>query len=425
MISSGRPDEDATVVRYGKRQLLQVLPFVVVLIGSSAMGLWSAVHGTASSWMALLLGIMGVTLLVSAWRARRWITVFDSTGFWWMRGKEIALIRWDSLAGAGIYWARGSKSVVFTVELCPKGEIDRDDPLLWKFVRDTDPIRPDLPRLRYRIDVRGSDKLYEKALRQWAPDLWFGRKEQPYSYPGQQDRQGHRDRLAGRTGPAADAASDALVLDTVEIGDSVVVHRGGVLVRRRLAAASVMVAACAWAAWALVPEHGHGVGAVVRDGLAAALVLLTSWALVTIARGVGYIWNQRVTMDAAGVHVSRRGRSATVPWESLTGVGIHGTSALHTLELCPKDEIDRDDPMLWIFVRDSEPAQPGRPRLRHRVSVRPGSARHAVAAGCRRWAPDLWFGAQRMPPGYEGTPDVKGHRRRTREAAAPAVTPAQ
>jgi hypothetical protein len=370
------------------------------------------------------LGIIGVTLLVSAWRARRWITAFDSTGFWWMRGKEIALIRWDSLAGAGIYWARGSKSVVFTVELCPKGEIDRDDPLLWTFVRDTDPIRPDLPRLRYRIDVRGSDKLYEKALRQWAPDLWFGREEQPYSYLGQQDRQGHRDRLAARTGAVAGGASDALVLDAVEIGDAVVVWHSGAVIRRQLAVVSVLAAAWAGAVWALVPEHGHGTAALVRDGLAVTLVLLACWGLVLFVRGVGRVWNRRVTMDAAGVHVSRRGRSVTVPWESLAGVGVYGARPVYTLELCPKGEIDRDHPQLWRLVCDSEPLRPGEPRLRHRIHIVPAGARHAVAEGCRRWAPDLWFGAQRMPPGYEGTPDVKGHRRRTREAAGQAVTPA-
>jgi hypothetical protein len=231
-------------------------------------------------------------------------------------------------------------------------------------------------------------------------------------------------RITRATGTGwARGPRDPLVFDDVEIGDSVIVPRGAVLIRRRLAATAVMVAACAGVTWALVPENGHGAGAVVRDGLAAVLVLLTCWALVAMTRGIGHIWNQRVTMDAAGVHVSRRGRSATVPWESLAGVGINGASAFHTLELCPNDEIDRDDPMVWIFVRDGEPSRPELPRLRHRVSIRPDSARHAVAAGCRRWAPGLWSGGERMPGGYAGAPDVKGHRRRTREAARPAVTP--
>ncbi|MER5380065.1 hypothetical protein ABT040_07250 [Streptomyces sp. NPDC002688] len=426
MILGRWPDDDATVLRYGMRRLLWALPFVVLFVAIGALGLWVAVppEGTASGWMLAPMGVIGVTLFVFRWRARRWTTAFDSNGFWWMRGGEIALIRWESLAGAGIHWARGSKSVVFTLELCPKDEIDRDDPLLWKFVRDADPVRPGLPRLRYRIDVTDSHKAHEKALRQWAPELWLGRKEQPWSYLGRPDREGHRDRLAVRTGAAAGGTRDPLVFDAVDIGDTVAVHRGGVLVRRRLAATSVMVAACAWAVWALVSEHGHGAGAVVRDALAAALVLLTCWALVAIALGVGRIWNQRVTMDAAGVHVTRRGQSATVPWESLAGVGVHGGPALHTLELCPKDEIDRDHPLLWIFVRDSEPWRPGQPRLRHRVSIRPDRARHAVAAGCLRWAPGLWFGGERMPAGYEGAPDLKGHRRRTRGTPDPVVTPA-
>lgn len=430
MIAGGWPDEDATVLRYGMRRLLWALPVVAVLVAAGVTGVWLAVRddGIGAGWiplgMMLVLGVGGVVLFVSRWRARRWITAFDSTGFWWMRGKEIALIRWDSLAGVGIYWARGSKTVVFTFELCPKDEIDRDDPLLWKFVRDTDPLRPGLPRLRYRIDVSNSHKAYEKALRQWAPELWFGRREQPLSYVGAPDHTGHQERLAERTGTAARGTRDPLVFDAVEIEDSVVVHRGAVLIRRRLAVALVMVAACAGVVSALVPEHGHGAGALVRDVIAVALVLSVCWALALIVRGVRLIWNQRVTMDAAGVHVTRRGQSATVPWESLAGVGVYGSPPVHTLELCPKDEIDPDAPLLWLFVRDSEPLRPGQPRLRHRVSIWPARARHAVAAGCLRWAPDLWFGGERMPSGYLKAPDLKGHRRRTRETGDRPVTPA-
>jgi hypothetical protein len=426
MIMDMRPDEDATVVRYGVRRLLGALPLVVGYVAVGALGVALARLAVRTDppglfWipisLCLAVGAGGVGLFVSRWRARHWITAFDPTGFWWMRGGEIALIRWDSLAGAGVHWARSGKNFVFTVELCPKDEIDRDDPLLWKFVRDADPIRPGLPRLRYRIDVTYFQKAYEKAFQQWAPDLWLGREEQPYSYLGQPDSDGHRDRLAGRTGTAEGGMRDPLVFAAVEIGDSVVVHRSGVVVRRRLAVASVMVAACAGAVWGLVPERGHGAGAVMRDGLAAVLVLLTGWALVTIARGVGRIWNRRVTMDAAGVHFSRHGQSATVPWESLAGVGVHGAPPLYTLELCPKGEIDRDTPLLEMNVADSEPLRPGEPRLRHRVSIWPAGTRHAVAAGCLRWVPDLWFGGERVASIGWGVPDSKDHRRRTGETA--------
>jgi hypothetical protein len=207
MIMDRRPDEDATVVRYGVRRLLWALPLVVGYVAVGALGVALARLAVQDNppglfWipiaLCLAVGTGGVGLFVSRWRARRWTIALDSTGFWWMRGGETALIRWDSLAGAGVYWARGSKSLVFTLELCPQGEIDRDDPLLWKFVRDTDPIRPGLPRLRYRVDVGYSHKAYEKALRQWAPELWFGREEKPLSYLGSPDDAGHRERTAGQ-----------------------------------------------------------------------------------------------------------------------------------------------------------------------------------------------------------------------------------
>lgn len=150
MTSGGWPEEDATVIEYGMRRFR---------------------------------------------RNRHWANALDSTGFWWIRGRETALVRWDSLAGVGIYWARSGRRLVCTVELCPREEIDRDDPLLWPYVRDADPLRPGLPEVRYRIDVRDLHEAYEEALRQWAPDLWFGREEQPASYAGDPDRAGHRRRL--------------------------------------------------------------------------------------------------------------------------------------------------------------------------------------------------------------------------------------
>ncbi|MHB9851055.1 hypothetical protein [Streptomyces sp. Tue6028] len=427
MISGGWPDGDATVLRYGLRRLLMSLPIGLLLTAGGVTGVWIGVEhdGNGAGWiplgMLMAMGVAGVILLVSRWRARHWITAFDATGFWWMRGKETALIRWDSLAGAGIHWARGSKRVVFTVELCPKDEIDRDDPLLWKFVRDTEPLRPGLPRLRYRIDVGDSHKAYEKAFQQWAPGLWFGRREQPMSYLGGPDHAGHQERTAASAGSSA---PEPLVFEAVDIGDTVVVHRGVILARRRIAVALPTVVLCAWITWLLVHGHAHGAAAVVRYAAAVLPVLLAGAAVVFAVRGLRWQWSSVVTMDAAGVHVSRRGESATVAWDSLAGVGIYEARPLRTLELCPKDEIDRDDPLLWLFVRDSEPLQPGLPRLRLRVSLRPSDGRHAVAAGCLRWAPDLWFGGRRMVSGYSGDPDLKGHRRRTRGTGGRTVTPA-
>lgn len=200
MISGGTPAADATIVRHGLRRFLWTLLFVPVTLVSGGLGVYEVVYGrdgSFASWGAVLFVLMALLFaipVVSTWRTRRWVTAFDATGFWWIRGKAIALIRWDSLAGVGIYYTHQT----FTVELCPRGEIDRDDPLLWRFVRDTEPLRPGLPRLRYRIHLPHSFKPYEKALRQWAPALWFGRVAQPLSYAGQPDRAGHQERTAGR-----------------------------------------------------------------------------------------------------------------------------------------------------------------------------------------------------------------------------------
>jgi hypothetical protein len=423
VIFDGEPAQDATVLRYGLRRLLYALPFNAVAISFGGVGIRLVVKGglPVGGWVAvgLLLGagIIGVVRIVSQWRARRWVTAFDATGFWWIRGKEAALIRWDSLAAVGIYWARGRNTRIHTVELCPSHEIDRDDPLLWQFVRDDEPLRPGLPRLRHRIDVGDSHKAYEKALRQWAPpELWFGRKEQPLSYAGEPDHTGHRERMAERTETITRETRAPIVFDAVIIGGEVVVSRSIVVIRRRSGAVLVMALLCAWAVRALRPGQGSDTGAFVRQGIAVAVTVLAGWALALVGRSVWRDWNRRIVMDSVGVHVTQGGRAATVPWDSLAGVGIYAAPTLHTLELCPKGEIDRDDPLLWLFVRDDEPLRPGLPRLRYRMSVRPAPSRHAVAEACRTWVPELWFGGRRMPSGYEGSPDRKGHRQRTREA---------
>ncbi|MFJ5267466.1 hypothetical protein [Streptomyces sp. NPDC088358] len=205
MISGEWPAEDATVLRYGLRRLLLSLPVMVVFLAAGGTGLWFAFRddgiGAGCTPLAILLamGLGGLIQLVFRWRARHWVTAFDSTGFWWMRGKETALIRWDSLAGVGIYEA----PLLRTLELCPKAEIDRDDPLLWAWVRDHDPLRPGLPRPRHRVPIRPAAARHAVAAgcRQWAPRLWFGGERMPLGYDGESDRKGHRSRGGGAGGP--------------------------------------------------------------------------------------------------------------------------------------------------------------------------------------------------------------------------------
>lgn len=414
------------MLRYGMRMLLSQLPYAVLFFAFGVTGGWVAVtkDDIGGGWVVIifmmLTGFAGVFYAISLWRARRWITAFDATGFWWMRGEEVALVRWDSLAGVGIYWAKGSKSIVHTVELCPLEEIDRDDPLLWKFVRDTEPLHPGLPRLRYRVDVGYDHKAYEQALMRWAPDLWFGRKEQPLSYRGQADEKGHRERMAARTNALTPAPAEPVVFDGVDIGTTVVVHRGMLLIRSQLLVAVPAAALCASIAWALLHEPGHGTAAVVRCAVAVLPVLLVGLMVVAVVRSLPANWGRRVTMDATGIHISRRRQSAILPWEALAGVAIYVAPQLNSLELCPRNEIDRDDPLMWQWVREGEPLQPGLPRLRYSISIRPSRARHAVAGGCQQWAPQLWLGGERVSSDYQGAPDSKGHRARTRKARGSA-----
>ncbi|GAA5022945.1 hypothetical protein GCM10023335_55280 [Streptomyces siamensis] len=86
-----------------------------------------------------------------------------------------------------------------TLELCPRGELERDHPLLWKFVRDTESLGEGLPRLRYRIDLEANLNPCEEACQQWVPQLWFGRIDQRPGTQGTPDHAGHAERLRSRT----------------------------------------------------------------------------------------------------------------------------------------------------------------------------------------------------------------------------------
>ncbi|MGQ5637373.1 MULTISPECIES: hypothetical protein [unclassified Streptomyces] len=198
MISDRWPETDATVVRFGLRWLLWLLLLIVLPFGGMGVtGLFIVLwQGDASGW-PFLPGLVSLFVLRPVWSWRRRVTALDSQGFWVMQGKQAVLIPWDSLAGAGIYWAPFGRTHLYTLELCPRGDIDRDHPLLWEFVRDVAPLRLGLPRLRYRFDVRHFFGVYEEAFRRWAPPgVWFGRVEQPSHYrPGAPDRAGHKRRI--------------------------------------------------------------------------------------------------------------------------------------------------------------------------------------------------------------------------------------
>ncbi|UNZ19112.1 hypothetical protein [Streptomyces sp. 891-h] len=133
--------------------------------------------------------------------------------------------------------------------------------------------------------------------------------------------------------------------------------------------------------------------------------------------------HQVLVVDAAGVWWHDGPGSALIPWQSLAAAGIwhskSGRAHAYTLELLPRDAIDRDHPLLWPLVREEAPVvhatmhlPPGLPPMRYRI---PLTWRHSeVSSAVRTYAPHLWFGEIRRPPGHLDHPDRRGHRRRTR-----------
>jgi len=207
MPSANAPAPDATVVRYGIRRFLTVLPGSLLLIAPAVLDLYAAVTGSngvhgPGPWLALLLLVplaaLGALMLRVVWVDRDVTIALDSTGLWWVRGKTGAVIPWDSLAGVGLHWSKSAGLVGkhHTFELCPLAPIDRDHPLLWHLVRDDTPLRPGLPRLRYRLQLPlFTRRPLARAVQRLAPQLWFGDQRRDYGYRGLPDASGHAQRL--------------------------------------------------------------------------------------------------------------------------------------------------------------------------------------------------------------------------------------
>jgi hypothetical protein len=145
------------------------------------------------------------------------------------------------------------------------------------------------------------------------------------------------------------------------------------------------------------------------------LALLLVFTSRSADRGV------RLAFDAIGMWWLHGERTALVAWDTLAAVGIHcspdraGRPVPRTLELCPRDAVDPDDPLLWRVIREAELRSPGQSRLRYRIEL--DGVPHPEEV-CRRWVPpSLWFGSELRRPGYEGAPDHAGHTRRLRERA--------
>lgn len=209
------PAPTATVIHYGRRSARVgfVLGGTFMAMGAFCVGL--AVVMTAGligdepqpvGLIALLfatIGYSGFKIFRPALSSHHLAVSVDDTGLWLRTRNRQSVIRWDSLAGVAVHWSEtGSRGVRhYSIELCPSGPIDRDDPVLWILVRDEEPIRPGLPRLRYRFVTNGSVARYREplveAIRQYAPHLWLGETQREPGHCGVPDYEGYRERTAG------------------------------------------------------------------------------------------------------------------------------------------------------------------------------------------------------------------------------------
>ncbi|WP_432197761.1 hypothetical protein [Streptomyces sp. bgisy027] len=202
------PEPDATVIDLGRRLLRNAALVggaagVLVLNGvASALAAQGPMLGRviqAGLLLLLFVGI-GVFAFVRVRRRRNQRLSLDRTGVWYHNGHAEQVIPWDALAGAGLYSSSvGRGGRVYSLELCPNRPIDRDDAVLWPFVRDDEPLDPSLPRLRYRIQLtRGTHTDVAAAFQHHVPQLWLGEAQVEFGHIGKPDIEGHRMRTGGQ-----------------------------------------------------------------------------------------------------------------------------------------------------------------------------------------------------------------------------------
>ncbi|NBE50448.1 hypothetical protein [Streptomyces boluensis] len=201
---TSRPAATATVIRVAEARARKAVRFGVVLAALySALALtFVAVFArsatqSAEAWPSVLGGIIGLAL--PAVGVRGAITVIrrgrdlrdlfvatDESGVWVSQGAGLKVVPWDSLAATVHHWSEAGGSPAgrdHSLDLCPIGAIDPEDPVLGNFVHDDEPFRPGLPRLRYRFS--GNHPYREalaEAVRQQAPHLWAGEVEREPGY---------------------------------------------------------------------------------------------------------------------------------------------------------------------------------------------------------------------------------------------------
>ncbi|MFE5890517.1 hypothetical protein [Streptomyces sp. NPDC056468] len=208
------PAPTATVIHYAQRVARQGFVIGGTFMVMGALFVVLAVIVTAGlngndpqpvGLVALLfatIGYSGFKIFRSALTLRPQAVSVDETGLWLRNSAGQNVIRWDSLAAVAVHWSENDRRArQYSIELCPSGPIDRDDPVLWGLVRDEDPIRPGLPHLRYRFATSGAYASCREplvaAIRRYAPHLWLGETQREPGHCGSPDFEGHRERTAG------------------------------------------------------------------------------------------------------------------------------------------------------------------------------------------------------------------------------------
>ncbi|MDI3406342.1 hypothetical protein [Streptomyces cavernicola] len=215
MSSPYGPAPTATVVNLGSPRpripgtAYILLGAAALLVGGPALG---GAWGVALFVLGVIAGFGGAGMFRAELADRRApdpLLSFDEAGVWLQNRHGAGHIPWNSLAAVGFHWAPGKGDArTYTLELCPAGEIDRDHPALWTMVRDDEPLRPGLPRLRYRIGANG-DRLapMRHAVGTYAPHLYFGETERERGYGKLPDLRGHRERTSAPPGPAGNGSA--------------------------------------------------------------------------------------------------------------------------------------------------------------------------------------------------------------------------
>ncbi|MDQ8706354.1 hypothetical protein RCO28_28355 [Streptomyces sp. LHD-70] len=198
--------------------------------------------------------------------------------------------------------------------------------------------------------------------------------------------------------------------------------RGAVIYGSCLVAIAVVIAVlCVAAATGVIGERS---GPLWLSGLFFSAML--GWPGVHLVRLARKRMRSFIRVDGEGLalHNSRGGRGI-IAWADLEAVAVQWSPAderepsVTSLELCPRGEIDRDAPDLWFLVRDEEPLRPDLQRLRYQISAAKGEFTDTLVAAARQHAPtDLWLGEFERAPGYVGSADHEGHRRRTEQVQA-------